>query len=258
MSSQSLGKQLLNSRARIFYTGAPSWISGWVYDAQIPDIWITSTNPLPKEVNLTIAVQIDMAAAHFEAVVIEVDTDEAVHRKSPIFVGKGISIPQPRQYCYRLNIVSGIRQQQNKQANRKALHEMQGALMIDGTEIPVLVGDISAAGAGVYGIQELPVGKLVELICTPDGKPISIQATVQHCREVPADSKLFAGGLRFTRVGRIEAARWKNRFYDAHLVPSRMQSDEEREKSSRHEFEVYAEIPEDDSVAKPGRGLCPA
>lgn len=250
MSSQTLGKQLLNSRARIFYAGAPAWVSGWVYDAQLPEIWITAAQPLPKDISLTIAVQIDMAAANFEATVLEVDTEESAHRKAPVFVGRGVSICQPKQYCYKLTIISGIRQQQNKQANRKALHEMNGSLVIDGTEEPILIGDISAAGAGIYSNNELPVGKLVELVCMPDGKAISIQATIQHCREVPAEATLYASGLRFTRVGRIEAARWKNRFYDAHLIPSRIQGGGETERSARSELEVFAQLPEDDRLER--------
>lgn len=249
MSAQTLGKQLLNSRARVFYSGVPAWISGWVYDAQLPDIWIAASLPLPKETALTVSVQIDMAAAHFEAIVIEVDADESVHRKAPIFVGRGVSIPQPKQYCYKLNIVSGIRQQQNKQANRKALHEMQGSVMMGEAEIPILVGDISAAGAGVYSIEELPVGQLVELICMPDGKAISIQGTVQHSREVPAESTLYASGLRFTRVGRIEAARWKNRFYDAHVVPSRTKHGE-ASNAQRGDVEIFAQTPEDGKIER--------
>lgn len=249
MSSQSLGKQLLNSRARIMYTGGPGWISGWVYDAQLPDIWVSASNPLPKDTVLSVSVQIEFAAAQFEANVVEADTEEAGHRKSPIFVGNGVSIHQPRQFCYKLSVISGIRQQQNKQANRKALHEMHGSVIIDGFETPVIVGDISASGAGIFCNAEIPTGKLVELVCNPDGKSINIQGTIQHCREVPADGTLYSAGIKFTKVGRIEAARWKNRFYDAHLLPSRIQG-AEAAKAGKSELEVYAQLPEDDNVTK--------
>ena len=221
MSSQTLSKQLLNSRARVFFAGASGWISGWVYDVALPDLWISASAPLPQHSTLTMAVQSDRTSVHFSARLLEADREETLLRKAPVFVGRGATIAQPKQYCYHMTIVSGVRHVPNKQGARKALHEFQGLLQISGEEIPVQIADISTTGAGIYANLQFPVGMQVTLLCSPGETQVLLPAIVQHSRQLPANEALFATGLHFDGVSRIDQARWKNRFHEAHVQPSR-------------------------------------
>lgn len=221
MSSQSLSKQLLNSRARVFFAGASGWISGWVYDVSLPDLWVSSQSPLPQNATLTMAVQSDHTSVHFSARLLEADREETLLRKAPVFVGRGATICQPKQYCYHLTIVSGVRHVPNKQGARKALHEFYGLIQVNGEEVPAQITDISPGGAGIFTSVLLPVGKVVNLLCTPDDTQVILPAMVQHSKNIPAAEPLFASGLHFEGVSRIDQARWKNRYHEAHVQPSR-------------------------------------
>lgn len=151
----------------------------------------------------------------------EADREETLLRKAPVFVGRGATIPQPKQYCYHLTIVSGVRHVPNKQGARKALHEFQGLIQVSGEEIPVQIADISTTGAGIHSSVQLPIGRHLNLLCSPDDTQVILPAIVQHSRQLPASEPLFFSGLHFDGVERIDQARWKNRFHEAHVQPSR-------------------------------------
>lgn len=186
------------------------------------------------------AVQSDHTSVHFSARLLEADREETLLRKAPVFVGRGATIAQPKQYCYHLTIVSGVRHVPNKQGARKALHEFQGLVQVSGEEIPVQITDISTTGACIYTSVQLPVGKLLNLLCVPDETQVVLPAVVQHSRHLPAAEPLFASGLHFDGVSRIDQARWKNRFQEAHIQPSRNRKFAGAEIQPLPDADVYA------------------
>ena len=220
----SLSNQILNARTRVFYEGGTDWVSGWIYDVQLPKILIASFLPLPKDGSLSVSAQGDLTTITFNARVVGVDIEEVRRRRVPILVGGGVSLIQPFQCCYELVLTSGMRHAPSKQVSRKAFHQLAATIVTDSREVPVLIEDISAVGAGLFMRSELSIGRSVHLICELEGRPLTFPAKVMHCRQVPAEDVLFSAGLRFDQIGRVEAALWKNKFNSASSTPSRVQT----------------------------------
>jgi len=221
MSSRSASKQLLNSRARVYHSGASGWTPAWLYDVKLPDIWISSAAPLPANSSLTLAVQCDNASIHFVAQLESTDVEEMNSRKAPIFMGNGATIAQPCQYCYRIVLSTPMRQLPNAQNDRKTVADLAGKVLRGDDEIPVIIWDMSREGACLHSSVQLDQGDDLRLCCEINRRELCLPMSVRYSRRLPASGPLFATGIYFDAMPRVDGAVWNARFQDAGSKPAR-------------------------------------
>lgn len=187
----------------------------------MPDIWLVTESKLPSQGVFTLSAQSEKTVVSFGARLVAADQVEMQHRQAPLFLTNGITIPQPSQFCYRLSVTSEIRRTANLQTARKAVIELQGSLDCSGSELQAAIWDISKHGAGLLTDRALQPYSTTTLMVDLGGDPILLPAEVRHTRLVAGSRPLYLSGLHFGSIGRIASARWKMRFEEAYVAPSR-------------------------------------
>ena len=175
-------------------------------------------------------VQSEFLSVQLRARVDELDRHEARNRRAPIFLERGVSIRQPEEYYYRVEIVSPIRPSPSPQTDRKAVTAFGARVASDIDTYPVLIADMSREGVRVLSTEPIPGSETMELTCEVEGKVVRLPAQKRYVRVESAKDSLFSVGFRFDHVSRIDAARWKVRLNEAYITPARAQSAMESER----------------------------
>lgn len=242
--SKSTSKDLLNSRVRIYHRTTQASVSGWIYDLNLPDLWIATDTALPLSGLYVITAQSEGQTVAFNARLVVEDQEETIHRKTPIFMDNGMALPQPTQFCYQLAAVSEVKRTPNQQAARKAASDFKGLIEFNGNVLRTAIWDISKQGVGILTSEPLDAGHPIALLCDLDGEEFRLEGEVRHSRQVHAPKPLYLSGIQFGEVGRIVAARWRKRMDDLYQEPSRCRRSTEVSESA-NEIIHLSEVVED-------------
>ena len=196
-------------------------MSGWIYDLNLPDLWIATDTALPLSGLYVITAQSEGVTVAFNARVTAEDQEETIHRKTPIFMDNGMALPQPIQFCYKLSAVSEVKRTPNQQAGRKATTDFKGLIQYNGEIVRTAIWDISKQGVGILTSDPLEPGHTVSLLCDLEGEEVRLEGEVRHSRLVNAPKPLYLSGIQFGEVGRVVAARWRKHMEDLYMEPSR-------------------------------------
>ena len=219
--SARLIRRFLNSRARVMHLGGHSTTSAWLYDIDMPSGWISCDSMLAIDEAIALVIQGDQESIRARARVVEADRREMQNRQAPVLLERGVTIPLPTQYCYRIEFTHSFRPVANLDADRKATVTQRAKVGSTRFERPVLVADVSNSGARILTTDLIESGELIQFELDRGGKKVVMTASGRYARKLQATRDLYSVGLRFENVGRIEAARWKLLVEEAGTSPAR-------------------------------------
>lgn len=222
--SARLVRNFLNSRARVVHLGGHSVVAAWLYDVDMPFGWISCDSPLAIDESIALVLQGNRESAQVRARVLDIDRHEMRNREKPVTLERGVTIPLPLQYCYRVEFTTPIRPTINRETDRKAVLDKIAKLGSLRFERKVLLADVSASGARVLTTTPIEIGELLSFEFERDGKTVAFSATGRYARKVASPRELYSVGLQFEDIGRIDAARWKVVLDEAGSIPARSSS----------------------------------
>lgn len=107
-----------------------------------------------------------------------------------------------------LKILKEIKYVQPTEEARRQVLGLSGVIKLEGTEIDIIVTDVSSKGLGGLIEGAISKGSIVDLNLQTQFGEVTIKAEVRYCRQESKESVRHRVGLRITQMGRIETARW--------------------------------------------------
>lgn len=209
-------------------------VAGWVYDFDVPDGWLLSESPLSIGEEIDLVIQGDLQSVKLRSRIVEVDHTETRNRRHPIFLPSGLAIKQPVAYYYRFEMLTPMRPVSNRDLDRKIVVPTEVRVSTPSQQLVAVLADVSENGARLLAPTPIEGCDLLEFRIEVDGQELEVLASSRYSRKAPGHEELFAVGLHFEKIGRIDAARWRKILAIARSEPARIEWNGPPEDSSVH------------------------
>ncbi len=108
-----------------------------------------------------------------------------------------------------LGLVGDVHYEEGEEDMRVLMDGASGKLISLGTELEVLVVDVSACGAAVLCDVELPKDSVVELYLDTRMGQVVAKGVVKYCRSASGLNNQYRIGMSLTPENRVDLARWQ-------------------------------------------------